>query len=191
MVLGFDSNQNIVDSNGNRLVNTKPTGANEDHFVLENTAAPTVIITGGNAITEGGNAVFTLTANPAPPSPLTVVVTVSQTGHVVASDNLLSSKTVIIPPSGSMTHTVATEDNTRLEGNGRVTVTVDQSDDHMVGNPSSASVTVNDNDGTSPPPPPPTTPTITIRSSNPNSITEGADANFTVTATPPPYRLWR
>ena len=181
VVLSFASNQNIVDSNGNRLVNTKPTGANEDHFVVENTAASTVIITGGNAITKGGNAVFTLTANPAPPSPLTVMVTVTQRGKVVASNNLLGSKTVIIPPSGSMTHTVAT-----LEGNGRVIVTVDESVNYTVGNPSSASVTVNDNDGTSPPPPPPTTPTITIRGGNPNPVTEGAGANFTVTATPPP-----
>ena len=181
VVLSFASNRNIVDSNRNRLVNTRPTGANEDHFVVENTVAPTVTITGGTAITKGGNAVFTLTANPAPPSPLTVMVTVTQRGNVVASNNLLGSKTVIIPPSGSMTHTVAT-----LEGNGRVIVTVDQSISYTVGNPSSASVTVNDDDGTSPPPPPPTTPTITIRGGNPNPITEGAGANFTVTATPPP-----
>ena len=186
VVLGFASNQNIVDSNGNGLVNTRPIGANEDHFVVENTVAPTVIITGGHAITKGGNAVFTLTANPAPPSPLTVMVTVTQRGNVVASNNLLGSQTVIIPPGGSMTHTVATEDDTRLEGSGRVTVTVDQSINYTVGNPSSASVTVNDNDGTSPPPPPPTTPTITIRGGNPNPVTEGAGANFTVTATPPP-----
>ena len=186
VVLGFASNQNIEDSKGNRLVNTRPIGANEDHFVVENTVAPTVIITGGHAITKGGNAVFTLTANPAPPSPLTVMVTVTQRGNVVASDNLLGSQTVIIPPGGSVTHTVATEDDTRLKGNGRVTVTVDQSINYTVGNPSSASVTVNDNDGTSPPPPPPTTPTITIRGGNPNPVTEGAGANFTVTATPPP-----
>ena len=185
VVLSFASNRNIEDSNGNRLVNTRPTGANDDHFVVENTVAPTVIITGGTAITKGGNAVFTLTANPAPPSPLTVMVTVTQRGNVVASNNLLGSKTVIIPPSGSMTHTVATEDD-RLEGNRRVIVTVDQSANYTVGNPSSASVTVNDNDSTSPSPPPPTTPTITIRGGNPNPITEGAGANFTVTATPPP-----
>ena len=185
VVLSFASNRNIEDSNGNRLVNTRPTGANEDHFVVENSVAPTVIITGGTAITKGGNAVFTLTANPAPPSPLTVMVTVTQRGNVVASNNLLGSKTVIIPPSGSMTHTVATEDD-RLEGNRRVIVTVDQSANYTVGNPSSASVTVNDNDSTSPSPPPPTTPTITIRGGNPNPITEGAGANFTVTATPPP-----
>ena len=185
VVLSFASNRNIEDSNGNRLVNTRPTGANEDHFVVENSVAPTVIITGGTAITKGGNAVFTLTANPAPPSPLTVMVTVTQRGNVVASNNLLGSKTVIIPPSGSMTHTVATEDD-RLEGNRRVIVTVDQSANYTVGNPSSASVTVNDNDSTSPSPSPPTTPTITIRSGNPNPVTEGAGANFTVTATPPP-----
>ena len=190
VVLGFASNRNIVASNngGKRLVNTRPTGANEDHFVMENIAESTVIITGGTAITKGGNAVFTLTANPAPPSPLTVMVTVTQTGNVVASNSLLGSKTVIIPPSGSMTHTVATKDDTGLEENGRVTVTVDESFNYTVGNPSSASVTVNDSTSPSPSPspPPPTTPTITIRSGNPNPITEGAGANFTVTATPPP-----
>ena len=186
VVLSFASNQNIVDSSGKRLVNTRPIGANEDHFVVENTAASTVIITGGTAITKGGNAVFTLTANPAPPSPLTVMVTVTQRGKVVASNNLLGSKTVIIPPGGSVTHTVATEDDTRLEGSGRVIVTVDQSVSYTVGNPSSASVTVNDSTSPSPPPAPPTTPTITIRGGNPNPVTEGAGANFTVTATPPP-----
>ncbi len=182
VVLGFATNQDIVDTTGNKLVNISPTGANEDRFVVINTAALTVVITGGSAITEGGNAVFTLTANPAPPLPLEVTVTVTQTGDVVANDNLLGSRTVIIPATGSMTHTVATVDDTNLEENGRVTVTV-ETGDYTVGNPSSASVTVHDNDGTSPPP---TTPTITIRDSNPDPVTEGSDAVFTLTANPAP-----
>ena len=48
MTLAFVAGQNIADRAGNALTNTAPTGANENAFVVDNTA-PTVTITGVSA----------------------------------------------------------------------------------------------------------------------------------------------
>ena len=42
-------------------------------------------VTGGNVVTEGGDATFTVTASPAPASNLAVSVTVSQSGDYGAT----------------------------------------------------------------------------------------------------------
>ncbi len=66
---------------------------------------PVVSVTGGNGVTEGGNASFTVTANPAPTSALSVSVTVSASGDYGATTG---ARTVTIPTGGSATFTVAT-----------------------------------------------------------------------------------
>ncbi len=115
---------------------------------------PEVTITGGNAITEGGNARFTLTATPAPSSSLDVEVSVADDD---ASDFLASgnevSRTVAIPTTGTVSFTVATENDAVDEANGSVSATVNSGSGYTVGTPSTATVMVNDNDD---PPPPPT-----------------------------------
>ncbi len=142
---------------------------------------PEVTITGGNAITEGGNARFTLTATPAPSSSLDVEVSVADDD---ASDFLASgnevSRTVAIPTTGTVSFTVATENDAVDEANGSVSATVNSGSGYTVGTPSTATVMVNDNDD----PPPPPTPEVTITGGN--AITEGGNARFTLTATPAP-----
>ena len=54
---------------------------------------PSLSIRGGSAVTEGGNASFTISAYPAPSSSITVRYTVTQSGQFVASGQLGSGKT--------------------------------------------------------------------------------------------------
>ena len=108
------------------------------------TATPELTITGGSAVTEGGDASFVIAANPAPSSSITVAYTVSQSGAFVASGQL-GSKTRSIS-AASTTFTISTEDDNVDEANGSVTVTLDNGNGYTVGNSNSATVTVNDDD---------------------------------------------
>ena len=106
------------------------------------TTTPAVSITGGNAVTEGGTAVFTLTASPAPTGSIQVNVNISQSG-----DFGVSTVTRTVTMSGaSASVPVITQDDSTDEPNGAVTATVNAGMDYTVGSPSTASVSVKDND---------------------------------------------
>ncbi|WP_420618368.1 Calx-beta domain-containing protein [Candidatus Poriferisocius sp.] len=141
---------------------------------------PEVSITAGSGITEGGDATFTVTADPAPTAALTVDVTVSQSGDFGVATG---SQSVTVPMSGSVTLTVATTGDSADEPNGSVTVTVDVGSGYTVSQSAgTATVAVADDDD--PAPPPPADPEISITAGS--GITEGGDATFTVTADPAP-----
>ena len=141
------------------------------------TATPEISITGGSGITEGGNASFTVTANPAPASDLDVTVAVTQSGDYGVSTG---SQTVSIPTTGSYTLTVATSDDGVDEADGSVTVTVSSGTGYTVSaTAGSATVAVADDDAA-----PPATPEISIIGGS--GVTEGGNATFTVTANPAP-----
>ena len=140
-------------------------------------ATPVITVSGGSSITEGGTATFTITANPAPASPITVNIGVSESGSWGAS-----GPTTVTVSGGTTTYTVSTTNDNVDEPNGSVTAAVQSGNGYTVGSPSSASVSVADNDDT--PPPPPATPVITI--SGGAGITEGGSASFTITASPAP-----
>ena len=108
------------------------------------TATPELTITGGSAVTEGGDASFVISSNPAPSSSITVAYTVSQSGAFVASGQL-GGKTRSVS-SASTTVAIPTEDDNLDEANGSVTVTLDNGNGYTVGNSNSATVTVNDDD---------------------------------------------
>ena len=79
------------------------------------TATPIVSLSGGSDITEGSSVAFTLTATPAPSSPLSVKVQVNATGDFDASPT--GPQTVTIPTTGSTTLTVTTVgDNQTVPG---------------------------------------------------------------------------
>ena len=127
-------------------------------------------------IIEGANAMFTLAANPTPATPLTVTVEVSQSADFGAA---IGTHTVTIPTSGSKKFQVATNDDSADDVDGTVTVVVSSEAGYTVSTGSgSAVVNVADND------PPADTPVISV--SPGLDIQEGADATFTVTATPAP-----
>ena len=103
-----------------------------------------VSVTGGSGVTEGGDAVFTVSATPAPASPLTVNVTVSQTGDFGVSTG---SRSVTVPTSGSVTVTVSTVDDDADEVDGSVGVSVDAGDGYTVSSSQgAATVDVSDDD---------------------------------------------
>ena len=151
---------------------------------LEGTTPPSVpqiTVQGAGAVTEGGNAVFTVSASSAPTAALTVTLTVADD----ASSDFLSAsdqgeKTVTIASGQtSATLTVPTQDDSTDEANGSVTATVSSGTGYTVGSPSTATVAVSDNDPT-----PQGTPVVRIAAGA--GVTEGANAVFTLTASPTP-----
>ncbi len=115
--------------------------------------APEISIAPGTSpVTEGTDASFTVTATPAPRSQ-SVNLTVSQSGSFVASGDLGSSKTVTIGTSGEATYAVPTVDDSTIEANGSVTVTVNSGTGYTVASApnNAATVTVEDDDDTTAP----------------------------------------
>ncbi len=84
---------------------------------------PVVRLAGGSGVTEGRPATFTLTSTPAPAAPLTVTLTIAQSGDYTASDQT-GTREVVIPTEGSVTLEVATVNDTTDEPNGSVQATV-------------------------------------------------------------------
>ena len=131
---------------------------------------PAIAVSAGDAVTEGGDAVFTVTASPAPASALSVSVTVATEGdYGIAS----GTRTVSIPVTGSATLTLATSDDAADEPDGSVSVTVAAGDGYTVGAPASGSVSIADDDL------PPPMVSIAAKAA---SVTEGGTAAFTLTA---------
>ncbi len=154
VTLGILSSHGIADLAGtpNSLVNLTPLGTNENTYVLKNIK---VTVSGGAAVTEGSNAVFTVTATPAPTSALTVRIQVADdaTSDFVSSSNE-GTKTVTIATGGTAVYNVATEGDSTDEANGVVTVTVlaDTASPvtYEAGSPARDTVTVNDDENVAP-----------------------------------------
>ncbi|MYE97765.1 MAG: hypothetical protein F4X28_10565, partial [Acidimicrobiaceae bacterium] len=138
--------------------------------------APEVNITASRGGSEGENVTFTLTAAPAPTSDLAVLVTVAASGDFGVSTG---SQTVTIPAAGSATLTIATTDDDADEPEGSVTLSLNDGDGYTVGSLSTETVSVLDNDDA-----PLATSEVSVTSGG--DVTEGADAQFTVTADPAP-----
>ena len=139
------------------------------------TAVPEISISAGNDVTEGTDATFTLTADPAPSADLDVTVSVTQSGDFATT----GTQTVTITSSGSATLTVSTDDDSVDEPDGSVTATVDAGSGYTVSSSDgAATVDVSDDDAAA------AVPEISIAAGN--DVTEGGDATFTVTADPAP-----
>ena len=151
-------------------VSSETAQVQDDDDPQQPVVTPVVSVTGGSGVTEGGNASFTVTANPAPASALSVSVTVGASGDYGATTG---SRTVTIPTGGSVTFTVATTDDSADEADGSVTATLVDGADYDLGT-SSATVSVTDDD----------VPVVSITGGN--GVTEGVDASFTITASPVP-----
>ncbi len=136
---------------------------------------PGVSVSGGSAVTEGGDAVFTITSTAPFSSAVTVVLDVSDDS---SSDFLASAdegtKSVIFPAgSSSVIWSVPTDDDSTDEPNGQVTVRVRSGSGYVPYGTTSASVDVNDNDGG-----PTLGPVITVTGGS--GVTEGVSAIFTL-----------
>ncbi len=105
---------------------------------------PVVSITAGGGVTEGGDAVFTVTADPVPSAALDVTVAVAGSGDFGVSPG---SQTVTIPTSGSATLTVATTNDSTDETDGSVTATINTGTGYTVSaTASAATVAIADDD---------------------------------------------
>ncbi len=133
---------------------------------------PVVSVTAGSGVIEGGNASFTITANPAPTSALSVSVTVSASGDYGATTG---SRTVTVPTGGTATFTVATTNDGNDEADGSVTATANAGNGYTVSaSQGAATVSVADDD----------VPAVSVTAGN--GVTEGGNASFTLTASPVP-----
>ena len=148
---------------------------------LEGTAPaePEITIAGGTGITEGGDAVFTVSANPAPTANLTVSLMVADDTN---SDFLAQADegTQTVTITGGQTSadlTLTTVQDSNDESDGIVTASVASGTGYRVGSSSAATVAVADDD---------VLPVVAIAGGS--AITEGGEAVFTLTATPPPQR---
>ena len=135
---------------------------------------PEISITAGTAITEGGDATFTITATPTSAADLDVTVEVSQSGDYAST----GSQTVTIPSTGSQTLTVTTTNDATDEPDGSVTATISTGTGYTISSSASAAtVAVSDDDASN-------LPEISIAAGA--DIVEGSGAKFTITATPSP-----
>ena len=126
----------------------------------------------GGPVTEGSPARFTLTATPAPASPLQVALSWAETVPMLDGT---PPATVTIPVAGTASVEAATDDDEVDDLNGTVIATVTSGPGYTVGEPRIATVAVIDND----------VPVITI-AANPDWANEGSPVRFTLTATPAP-----
>ncbi len=134
---------------------------------------PVVSISGGSAVTEGGTAIFTLSASPAPASSISVKVNLSQSGSF-AQNGQIGLRSVVVGTGGTESFTVKTVDDGADEKDGSVVATLAKGAGYSIGSPDSASVAVKDND----------IPVVSISGSS--AVTEGDDATFTLSASPAP-----
>ena len=84
---------------------------------------PVVRISGGPAISEGGTAVFTLTASPAPTEAITVNLTVAESGRFAAPGQT-GTRSITIGIDGAARFTVATVADSMAEADGGISATV-------------------------------------------------------------------
>ena len=106
---------------------------------------PELSIAASGNISEGDNAGFVITASPAPASPLSVSLTVTQSGDYTTT---VGTSSIIIPTSGSVAYTIPTIDDNTDEADGSITVTIGSGEGYDVSSTSSATVSVSDNDET-------------------------------------------
>ena len=137
--------------------------------IKDSPPTPEVTITAGSGITEGGPATFTISASPAPASPIAVNIGVSQTGSWGAT-----GPATVSVSAATTTYAITTSDDNVDEANGSVTATVQSGSGYTVGSPSSGTVAVSDDD----------VPEVTITAGS--GITEGGPATFTISASPAP-----
>ena len=90
---------------------------------LPSPSVPVISISGGDAVIEGDDVAFSLSANPEPPQDVLVSVMVSNNGSV-ADVGQMGYKTVTIPPSGTATLMVLTMDDDTDEPDGRITARI-------------------------------------------------------------------
>ncbi len=122
--------------------NSATVTANDD-----DTRPPTVTITAATSpIAEGDTAGFTIDRTGPTTAALTVELTVTESGDMLAPDDEGSASFMIPVGETSATFELATVDDTVAEDDSTITATITASADYAIGTPGSATVTADDND---------------------------------------------
>ena len=138
-------------------------------------ATPVLSLSAGSAVDEGGNAGFTVTADPAPQSDLTIAWTVAQSGDYLDAPGAGHRTATLAAGTTSTDLSVATVDDATNEADGSVSVTLGTGTGYTVATgKGSATVAVRDDDA----------PVVRIAAGS--GVTEGSAASFTVSASPVP-----
>ena len=139
---------------------------------------PELSLAAGSAIDEGASATFTIAADTAPQADLTVNLTVAESGDWLDSPGSGSRTVTLVAGETSITLSLATLDDGTDESDGSVSVTLDVGTDYSVAaGQESGTVAVRDNDDA---------PVPVVSISAGSGVTEGAPANFSITANPVP-----
>ncbi len=144
-------------------------------IIVTDNDPPSVTISAGPSIREGGAATFALRANPRPATSLNVDVNVSDSGDMAVNGET-GRRVVTIGSNGRGTLRVRTERDSVDEADSVITASVVRAHRYGVGNPGTATVAVSD--GGAP------TPRISITGNG--DIDEGGTASFSLTASPAP-----
>ena len=110
---------------------------------------PTVTVAaaaGGETVTEGTDAAFTLSRTGSTTAALTVAVAVSETGSVLKDASAVPSSVTFDAGAATATLALATNDDDTDDDDGTVTVTLGAGAVYTVGDPGAATVAVSDND---------------------------------------------
>ena len=110
---------------------------------------PTVTVAaaaGGETVTEGTDAAFTLSRTGSTAAVLTVTVAVSETGSVLKDASAVPSSVTFAAGAATATLALATDDDDTDDDDGTVTVTLGTDTGYTVGEPGAATVAVSDND---------------------------------------------
>ena len=132
-----------------------------------------VRISAAGNIVEGGTAMFTLTAHPAPPESLVVNVDIAEKGSFLPGGAY--AETITVGTDGRQTFSVDTIHDERAEADGAIVATVGSGYGYEPGSPARATARVSDS-----------TPTVTIAAGP--AVIEGDTARFSLTARPAPKR---
>ena len=106
---------------------------------------PSISIAAGTSpVNEGEDATFTLTADPAPATTLSVTIAVTDSGNFIVG--AAPTTVTIVASATTAMLTVMTEDDSADEETGMITATVETGTGYTVGTGNTASVNVNDDD---------------------------------------------
>ena len=144
--------------------------------------SPVIVVTGGEAVSEGGIAQFTFTATPSPRANISVDIEVKDSGDFARGADI-GPRSVTIGAGGTAALTVRTVDDAADEPDGAVSATIVSGAGYTVATPPShtASVAVRDNDD--PPPPPPA---VSFAASAANAGEGDGTHSVAIAVDPPP-----
>ena len=130
---------------------TAENGTTQDYTVTVTRAEalPTVTVaaaTGGETVTEGTDAAFTLSRTGSTTAALTVTVAVSETGSVLKDASAVPSSVTFAADAATAPLALETDDDDTDDDAGTVTVTLGTDTGYTVGDPGAATVAVSDND---------------------------------------------